>query len=810
MNARVTGLLVASGLAALVAEVVWTRALAAALGSEAHATAAVLGVYFAGLALGARLFGRRADRAERPLRLYAALEAAGALGGVWALVAARLAGEVAPRVSSGETVGLHGLVALVSATVAIAPATLALGGTFPAALRALDVAPGAQAARLVGRLGGANTLGGALGALAAGFVFLEALGVRGTAAVAIGLQLGCAALAAAWSRGTSAPTPAPAPETHSPAQMDSPRRGKKRKDAAAAAVPAAPEPAPAPAELRWPVLAMVLVGFASLLVEWIAFRVLAAAFGSTTYSFAAAVASYLVGSALAGAVLSRRPGRPLPWILGAPVFLVAWGFLAAHTTDLFSWLTGMDLGTGGAIPFARAVPAELALAAILLVPPAFVTTMLGSLLTAHAVRDAGTAGARVGAMQLGSALGCAAAPALAALVIIPLGGTKIALGVAAAALFLVTPLPAGLARRKILPLALLAGAGLFSLLPARLVHFVVSPGFKIVASGEGPLAAISIEEGPGGARRLRTNNRYLEGGDQSAFAERRQGHIPMLLRPGAKRALVLGLGTGITLGAVAAHGGEVDAVDLLPEIETVLGYFDKGTGGVTRNPRVHLHAADARSFVAHAAATGRRYDVVVGDLYHPQIAGTGALYAREHLARIRSLLAPGAIYVQWLPLYELGVPDLLVVLRTFGDVFAHLHAYLGFFNARTGLVGLVASNEPLVAPLDLPLAEAAARGGLADPAELAASFIAGRDELLRLAGPGPLNTDDRPLIEHGVPRHQGVTPAERTAALRALLAIRRLPTASEVRLAPDTSDRLPERKRHIDGMLEADLARIAP
>src|SRR2546421_5417006 len=74
-RAGLHGLFFLSGASALVYELVWQRLLHLVFGVSTLAVSAVLAAFLGGLALGGLLFGRLADRATRPLRLYAALEA---------------------------------------------------------------------------------------------------------------------------------------------------------------------------------------------------------------------------------------------------------------------------------------------------------------------------------------------------------------------------------------------------------------------------------------------------------------------------------------------------------------------------------------------------------------------------------------------------------------------------------------------------------------------------------------------------------------------------------------------------------------
>src|SRR6476619_7564803 len=68
-------LLFGSGIAALVYETLWVRQLGRVVGTEVRAVSLALSAFFAGLAIGSVSIGRLADRAVRPIKLYAWLEA---------------------------------------------------------------------------------------------------------------------------------------------------------------------------------------------------------------------------------------------------------------------------------------------------------------------------------------------------------------------------------------------------------------------------------------------------------------------------------------------------------------------------------------------------------------------------------------------------------------------------------------------------------------------------------------------------------------------------------------------------------------
>src|SRR5687767_10087770 len=137
---RVAGLLFFSGLCALIYQTVWLRQFRLIFGASTYATGAVLAIFMGGLGLGSALLGKRADAKEQPLRFYAHLElliaAAAALSPPLLWLAAKI------YFSSGGSpqLGTAGatLLRLALSIVILGPATLLMGGTLPAAARAIE------------------------------------------------------------------------------------------------------------------------------------------------------------------------------------------------------------------------------------------------------------------------------------------------------------------------------------------------------------------------------------------------------------------------------------------------------------------------------------------------------------------------------------------------------------------------------------------------------------------------------------------------------------------------------------------------
>jgi hypothetical protein len=129
----VLALFFCSGATALVYEVVWSKYLSQMFGSTIQAQTVVMAVFMGGLALGNRLFGRKADRLREPIRAYGFIEAT---IGVYAFFFSslyhladgafvRIGAHVVDR--SGWLLALKGVL---SVTLLLLP-TVLMGGTLP-------------------------------------------------------------------------------------------------------------------------------------------------------------------------------------------------------------------------------------------------------------------------------------------------------------------------------------------------------------------------------------------------------------------------------------------------------------------------------------------------------------------------------------------------------------------------------------------------------------------------------------------------------------------------------------------------------
>jgi len=794
------GVLLLSGAAGLGCQMVWTRMFSLGLGHEMPAVLAVVAAFFGGLALGACALDGRVSRSARPGRWYAALEL---VAGAWCLLSTVLI----PHANSLALawIGLepspprHWTVAFLVPLLTLLPATTAMGATLAAMERFVHRLAEAPAPvgpsktgvrtkpgmlRCVGSLYAANTLGAMGGTLFSTFQLLPAAGFT-RSLVVLGLVNLVCGLVAWWLEGQAQHALVPlAPGAES---------GGAGPRAPGIRPGLSPRTTPQTVALG---LVLFLTGLLGIGYEVVGVRMLSLVCENTVYTFAAALAAYLLGTA-AGAGLGARCARRLDlhtvvsWCLcGLAIACLAGAWTLQWSPGLYGRCRG---ACGDSLPGVLA--AEGVVAAAVFGPPTILMGAVFSSLAELARSDRGGIGWALGLNTLGGAV----APLAFGVILFPASGAKWALVIVGAG-YLCSLATFSLTRARLSPAApsgaagpsvaspsrptqawlgwtgLAAAAVLVATLPPRLELTRLAPGDRVRDSRDGIMDSVAVIETPTGDRTLRVNNRFTMGGTASVNAERRHALIPLLLHPAPARGLVLGAGTGITFGAAALEPGlEAHGVELVPEVARMMTHFEPQNLRANWAPRLELFVADARRFVR---TTTNRYDAIVADLFHPARDGAGALYTREHFAAIRDRLAPGGLFCQWLPLYQLDTPVLQVIVRTFLDVFPHARAHSLRMNLETPVLGLIGTLAPLrYGPdwferrvQDPALAQALQPLALADTVQLLGTLVAGPAALEGFAAGARVNTDDHPIVTFAAPRFVYRRQADSFGRLFSLLA----------------------------------------
>ncbi|HEY2513536.1 MAG TPA: fused MFS/spermidine synthase [Polyangiaceae bacterium] len=768
-----------SGAAGLLAEQVFEKLLSTLVGASTPAGAVVLATYFAGLTAGALAYpwARRRLRLS-PFVVYPALElvvAGACLVLAWRFDA--LVPAFAPLLRLG--VGIPWLLLLLRGLVAaiwIFPLTLPMGATFPAIIDAVDrtaVAGGLGRARTLNALYGANLVGAVLAAVGGPIVVFPVVGMTGALLVAAGCDVVAALLALILGRRVG-PQASPAPEAET-----------------------AP---PKPVRMPVPLLALAATtGFLLFALEVTWTHLACAVIGNSVYAFASMLASVLIGLGLGGALSAAvfaRDARVPAWGPGAALLAGALTLAAMHplwprAPHAVSWLGA------GAPSFAAAELSRFAVAAGLLVPPATVLGVAYPLLFRVPAFPDHERGGAAGQLTAVNAVGCILGSLLTGFVVLPHAGsegterTLLALTVIAGALAVAVS-SHGRARTR----GALSGAALLALV-ALLPHWDV----KKLTSGEhvyfrtqsdlqetklvfvhedtlGGVTTVAEEAGDGGnaLHTLYTNGKFQGNDGSEMTAQTAFAFVPMQYERRFDRALIIGLGTGRTAGAVAHMGfGAMDVAEIAPGIVAAARtHFGAVNDRVLDAPNVSLFLEDGRNLLLLHPTT---YDLVTIELTSVWFAGVTSLYSREFYALVRDRLRPGGVLQQWIQLHHIGVPELESVLTTVHDSFPYVSLFV------LGGQGIIVAtlSPPAVQPAfeeHLRQAGVPALLGLPDAAAtrrlLAGSLLLSPADVDRLAERHEArpNTDANRFLEYATPRYNFRSDDLYGANVRALTALK--------------------------------------
>ena len=727
-------------------QVVWLRSLSLIFGVTVYAASTVLTSFMGGLALGSWLGGRAADRLRRPLAGFAAVE----IGiGLFALAVPHLL-DLAQAVYQSvyaRTSGAPGILTAArlvgSGLVLLLPTTL-MGASLPLVARFVAQRGGSAAAR-IGFLYAANTTGGIVGTVAAGFFLIGSIGSLATMrlAVAVNIAVGVAALAIA-ARTSAAGSGRPAVELRASGVSPLQRRV---------------------------LLVSAVAGFAGLALEVVWFRILVLFIPATTYAFTTMLAVVLLGIALGSGVVAARLARMPDPVRTLARTQAATGVLVLVSMGVLAFTYRLGWRSSGMI---QACVVAMLPAAVLM-GAAFPLALRVWLAEAS-----DGVGRRVGLLYALNVCGAVAGALAGGFVLLPGAGSELSLLLlailyAASGIWLMTSAGAR-ASVRLAAVATVSLAAAWLVLPD--LHGAAigrrhGTGDRVLFREEGVQTTAAVHFQGGGRRVL-----YLDGLHQANDSREMVrvhaeiGHLPMLLHPDPQRALVIGLGGGVTAGAVAVHGAATDVVELADSVVSAAALFSGVNGDVLRRPNVRLRVEDGRNYLL---LTAERYDVVTADIIQPVHAGSGNVYSREYFTLARRALRDGGLMLQWIGHRE--EEHYKLIMRTFLDVFPHATLWSGGTLMVGSLGPLRIDRDAIERQLaDSETRIALARAGLDSVEAVLNRYTAGAAEMRAFVGAGPLLTDDQPRLEfhrslHG-PSHPVDVSSLRGDVSRHLMATR--------------------------------------
>ena len=723
-----------SGISGLVYQSLWQRLLALVFGVTVYATATVLASFMAGLALGSLLAGRLADRSRAPLALFGLTELLIALTAVstpWALgLVTTLYESAYGRVSDLPAVLTAARFAC-SFLILIVP-TMLMGATLPLVI-ASSLGRGALVGPRAGALYAANTAGAIVGALVTGFVLIGDIGIRATFIVAAAINVTVGLSALWWSRrlpleATADRTPAAA--SLSDADADAATRPTANVDSCS---PRSPCPVSCRSLWRWSGSGSSCCSCRQPPTP--------SPRCSRSCSPASLSAACSRRACSAATVTGSRP---------SPVCRSARGWRVSLRSRWHSVRINVD----------GYAPTTMSPALIAVLPPTILMGMAFPIgirlwLGARRTRER-DAGSLVGRLYAANLAGAITGPLAAGFILLPSVGSRATVVLLAslyvgAGIVLLTVhrhmRPVRLAVSVVAVLALGAGALRALPDPFRAVEGRRVPAGEFFLWGEeGAQTTVAVYSAPMGSHVL-----YLDGLHQAndtagmVYLHRAIGALPMALHPNPRRALVIGLGGGVTAGAVTQFpDASVDVVELSRSVVKGAVWFKHVNYDVLTRPNLRLRVDDGRNYLL---LTDRRYDVVTADIIQPVHAGAGNLYSREYFQTARRVLADDGLMLQWVG--DWPETRYKLVVRTFLSVFPDTTLWAN----GSLLVGRTTPLKLSRAAVARALANPSSGRALADIGihsvdDLLGRFNARPDTLRKYAGDGTMLTDDRPLIEY--------------------------------------------------------------
>jgi spermidine synthase len=750
-----------SGATGLVYQVVWLRMLGLVFGHTVYAITTVLAAFMAGLALGSFLFARLAPRIGNLVAAYGWLEIGIGLycPALPLLLGAAAWGYLGLHTKLGLSYDAFSLLQFGLIFLLLLLPTTLMGGTLPVLSQAL-VRRQLDVGRTVGALYSVNTAGAVVGVVLAGYFLLPAVGNRATLFAAAAANLAVGGLALALARGRSAPAAA-----------------------GPASAPVAEGVRPAGFSASLTVVALGVSGGLSMVYEVGWTRALALVIGSSTYAFTAMLVAVLLGIAGGSALYSWLWG-PRQASAGTFAALQAGiGLATALIIAVFPRLPEVFLaGVAWSASPSAVQLVQLLVSACALLPATLLIGATFPCAVAVVARDLSRVGEHVGYIYAANTVGAIAGAVAGGFLIVPALGVhgSLAAGAAgnlvvAAVLVLASP---GVSR--LLRPALALAAGLAAVGALRLPVWdqgVMSSGpavyardylFRAGAQGlsavlrsqpvvfyrDGASSTVAVQR-VGDSTYLRVNGKVDASTTADMPTQLMSGHLPLLLHPAPKSVLVIGLGSGVTAGAVARHPvSRIDIVELEPAVVEASRFFSHVNGDVLKDSRVTVVIADGRNFLL---TTPERYDVIISEPSNPWIAGLASLFSVEFFELARSRLKPGGLMLQWLQAYSLRTDDLQMVLRTFHTVFPVVSVWNPIF---ADLLLLGASGPVVIDPGVLSQRFAAYAGleadlrriGLQHGAAVTGYLALSEQDAADFAKGAGLNTDDRLPLEFSAPR----------------------------------------------------------
>lgn len=723
-----------SGFAALTYQVVWQRVLTQEVGVDSLSVAFIVTIFMIGLGFGSLYGGAYAARRRHAAVVtYAILEVAIGLFGLASVPLLRALN------AHSTLLGIDSILFdfAVNCLLLGAP-TFLMGMTSPLIMELMKSSL-ADWGSTVGKFYGLNVLGAAIGSVCAGLVMIELFGLTGTAAVAAAINIVIGGLVfatrARWRIAEERP------RTLSTTAL--PR--------AAGALCAA----------------SVLLGFVTLSIQMVSFRVLANYFTLSAIVFPLILTSYLllmsVGQFVTGKLVDRVSASSRGFAFTALTCATSVAVLAVlriQPADVASYgalvfspsVKGLDVGPLGV--FGSPGVLEALLFSLVFMVPVFFASGFFPAVVKVATSDIGLAGHTFGVVlfwfTVGNILGAFVTPIILLAEVGTIGTLRVVLGVCLVG--------ACLAAAHNRSRGFAAGVGLAGVvvvaaalaLPADFYQRFRLGGYQPIATIEGRTGVVTVVP-------TKTFFTWLEmfrtesasaihtppEGDSYEMWRWNMSEL-LALDPSfqPRRILIIGIGHAYLAKALVDYDvvEKVTIVELSSEIvEGVRTYSHPDVRAVLDHPKVEVVIGDGRRFAQRAKNAGMKYDLIQNRINEPWRSGSSSLFTVEFISTLRDILEPNG-YLAMRQMVGYVVNGLEVLDHAFWPEGAY-HVY---FSRKKLKLPSELELPAALAPYYLALAPGKQVSALPPERALLKVHEYARGEMSGYQ----INTDDRPTLEY--------------------------------------------------------------
>ena len=754
-------LLFLSGAAALTYEVAWTRGLSLFIGSDMLSTSAVIASFMAGLGLGAIVF-KSATRFETRaiLLIFAGMELA--IGG-FGYVSAQIVLNPSLVIGDFNIIGTadpsirYLSKFLMSFTFLLVP-TFLMGGTFPLAAEILDRSKQASDNKIV-TLYAANTLGATAGALFAGFFLIGSIGISGTikAAATLNFVIGIG-LATLWWKAKA---------------LRQSSQCKKKLTSAVFGSPTIP---------REPLL--ICFFFAGLLAmtgqtTWIKTYFLL--MGSSVQAISLSLAIFLFGIGVGSYAyaLVRQRYTEAQKAAAAVTSCILIAFFISTNFLAYSWIPEVLvslLNDGIVASYIGLLIVLMLISIILTFFPTIFMGILYSIILERLTDSEAEHGSRAADAYAFNTLGCIIGASFGPLVLIPWIGIEWSIiSIIVGYLFLsVTLARVTLATQGWWRLSAIGTASvllLLFILPSWNPLLMQSGAYiysgtmkesesdswsdfisdkKLLFYKEGRDATVSVIDSEQLYLKINGKTDATSSGDLRT--QLAMSHLPALLHNAPRSALIVGLGSGISAGALSRYEeiSSIKVIEISAAVIEASSFFHEHNYNVSEDPRITIVNDDVRNYLR---ADGSKYDLIISQPSNPWQSGSSKLFTLDYFELLASKLnGKRGIAASWINAYSFSPENLASVIATFGEVFKHVTVW----RPMSGDILLLGSESPLTFNLaaleartrDSDVASNLAKANLEDVRNILDMLIAPLDAMPKIRDFHQLNTDDLPVIEY--------------------------------------------------------------